>query len=271
MMLTTTLDGLWALQVLSGIECLAPELGLRPHLPSVETRESALAHPVAWDLLDAGVINSAGEVDSAVLEWLTVLARRDVALLLHRGGPRMLLARFAHWWVAIERSADLVRLSGVSTATSEQSAGTVICDQIDELCGQRPAAAMRPVSINADEMLGAVGDGESLRKFLRANRFDHEQIRLLTLASDADRSDQTSIVAIQSGVGGTSGRSHIDGGALTVIDTPDGRLLAEHLNHDGAAWMVVTPGSAEAITAAVQKLMRRLPAQHNWYSHRKAV
>lgn len=54
---------------------------------------------------------------------------------------------------------------------------------------------MRPVSINADEMLGAVGDGESLRKFLRANRFDHEQIRLLTLA-DADRSDQTSIVAI---------------------------------------------------------------------------
>lgn len=70
-----------------------------------------------------------------------MLSRRDVALLLHRGGPRMLLARFAHWWVAIERSADLVQLSGVSTATSEQSAGTVICDQIDELC--RSAAGGR--------------------------------------------------------------------------------------------------------------------------------
>ena len=36
--LTTTLDGLWVLQVLSGIESLAPELGLRPVLPSAEPR-----------------------------------------------------------------------------------------------------------------------------------------------------------------------------------------------------------------------------------------
>ena len=48
--LTTTLDGLWVLQVLSGIESLAPELGLRPVLPSAEPRESALAHPIAAEL-----------------------------------------------------------------------------------------------------------------------------------------------------------------------------------------------------------------------------
>ena len=36
-MLTTTIDGLWVLQVLTGIEVLAPEMGLRPILPSVET------------------------------------------------------------------------------------------------------------------------------------------------------------------------------------------------------------------------------------------
>ena len=41
-MLTTTVDGLWVLQVLSGIEVMAPELGLRPHLPSVESAESML-------------------------------------------------------------------------------------------------------------------------------------------------------------------------------------------------------------------------------------
>ena len=41
-MLTTTLDGLWVLQVLSGIEVLAPELGLRPILPSLETAQLAL-------------------------------------------------------------------------------------------------------------------------------------------------------------------------------------------------------------------------------------
>ena len=36
-MLTTTIDGLWVLQILAGIEVLAPELGLRPILPSFET------------------------------------------------------------------------------------------------------------------------------------------------------------------------------------------------------------------------------------------
>ena len=61
-MLTTTLDGLWVLQVLSGIEVLAPELGLRPHLPSVETTHMALAHPVAEELRDVGAIGPAGPI-----------------------------------------------------------------------------------------------------------------------------------------------------------------------------------------------------------------
>ncbi|MGV1089194.1 MAG: ESX secretion-associated protein EspG [Mycobacterium sp.] len=278
MMLTTTLDGLWALQVLSGIEVLAPELGLRPHLPRFETRQSALAHPIAEELRDAGAINAAGDVDDAVLEWLTVLSRRDIALLLHTreagdtcSPTRVLLARFAQWWVTLERSTDLIRLSGVGTATSEQSAGLAIAHQMDRLCGQMPAAVMRPVSIKIDEMLGAVRDMTTLRNYLREKRFDAEQIRSLTLAAQAERSRQTSVVAIQSGVGTHSGRAHIESGALTVIDTPEGRLLTEHVIHDGTRWMVVTPGSADALMTAVQKLMRRLPAQQNWYSHRKAV
>ena len=277
-MLTTTLDGLWVLQVLSGIEVLAPELGLRPHLPRIETRQSALAHPVAVELAGAGVINSAGVVDDTVLEWLTVLSRRDIALLLHTreagdscSPTRALLARFAQWWVAIERSENLIRLSGVGTATSEQSAGVAIMGQIDRLCGQMPASVMRPVSIRTDEMIAAVGDMTTLRNYLREKRFDPEQIRSLTLAAQAERSRQTSIVAIQSGVGMTSGRAHIDAGAITVIDTPEGRLLTEHVTHEGRPWMVVAPGSADALIVAVQKLMRRLPARQDWYSHRKAV
>ena len=86
-MLTTTLDGLWVLQVLTGIEVLAPELGLRPHLPSVETPQMALAHPIARELVAAGVMDDAGVVDQTVVEWLTVLSRRDVALLMHVQTP----------------------------------------------------------------------------------------------------------------------------------------------------------------------------------------
>ena len=264
MMLTTTLDGIWVLQVLSGIEVLAPELGLRPHLPSIETTQAALAHPVAGELINAGVINAAGEVDDAALEWLTVLSRRDIALLLQSREPgeyrpptRMLLARFAQWWVVLERSADLIRLSGVGTATSPQSADAAIAHQIDRLCGHMPAALMRPVSINTGEMLSTVRDMASL------------QTRTLTLAAQPERSRQTAIVAIQSGA--TSGNSLIDGGAVTVIDTPEGRLVTEHVNHGGTSWMVVAPGTADVISTAVRAQMHRLPAHQAWYSHRKAV
>ena len=46
-MLATTLDGLWALQVFTGIETVCPELGLRPHLPrgDGERPEVAARHP----------------------------------------------------------------------------------------------------------------------------------------------------------------------------------------------------------------------------------
>src|SRR4030088_1177768 len=75
--LTTTVDGLWALQVLTGIETVAPELGLRPHLPSVEPKRLALGHPVTTELRDVGVIDESGAVSTTVVEWLTVLSRRD--------------------------------------------------------------------------------------------------------------------------------------------------------------------------------------------------
>ena len=270
-MLTTTLDGLWVLQVLSGIEVLAPELGLRPHLPSIESRDAALAHPVAAELIDAGVITTSGTIDDTVLEWLTVLSRRDIALLLHMrevgAQPvQTLLARFGQWWVALERNDSLIRLSGVGTTNSEQSAGRAVMREIDRLCGAMPASAMRPVSIKTDELLAAVRSGANLQNYLRTKRFDTDQVRQLTLASEPERTRQTSVVAIQSGA-----RPQITPGALTVIDTPEGRLLVEHVSQDGIAWMVVTPGSAEALATGVRNLLRRVPAQPAWHSYRKAV
>ncbi|OBH21194.1 hypothetical protein A5710_03140 [Mycolicibacter sinensis] len=54
--LTTTIDGLWVLQVLAGVESLPPELALRPTLPDIETARMAMAHPVAHELCTQGVI-----------------------------------------------------------------------------------------------------------------------------------------------------------------------------------------------------------------------
>ena len=272
-MLITTIDGLWLLQVLSGTEVLAPELGLRPYLPSVETTEMALTHPIAAELREAGVITAGGAVDSTVLDWLTVLSRRDVAVLMYVRTPsqvvdRVLLVRFAQWWVALERCGGMVRLSGVGVATSEQSAAMLLRIQIERLCGAMAPAALRPTTLDIAELLKTVSVGGDLRAFLTARNLDCDQINMLTLAADPVRSAQASFVAIQSGV---ARNPVIGAGSVTVIDTPAGRLLTECAVRDGKSWMIAGPGSDTNIASAVTTMMRRLPAQEAWHSYRKVI
>ena len=266
-MLTTTVDGLWVLQVLSGIEVVAPELGLRPHLPSAETSEMALRHPIAAELQSAGVITVEGTVDEPVVEWLTVLARRDGALLLYAQLPashsqpeRVLLARFRQWWVALEQHGQIVRLSGVGIATTQHSVGDLIYTEIQRLCGELPPARVRPVTVDAAELLAGVGDHASLRTFLLAQKLDPDQYGLMMQAGEPGISAQISIVT-----------SPVDAGTVTIIDSPQGRLVSERITRDGKTWMVVSPGSARQIGSAVHKLMRCLPAGHVPYPHRKVV
>lgn len=277
-MLTTTIDGLWVLQVLSGIEVLAPELGLRPHLPSAETAAAARSHPVAAELRQAGVIDAGGEVDAVVAEWLTVIARRDVALLIQAQSSRrateldqVLLARFAQWWVALERHGEMVRLTSAGTATSEESARMVIGHQIDRLLGNVPAAEVQPVTLDALKLISDVREHRDLGCALRRQGLCDEQVRTVVSAGDSAASAQMSIVAIQSGVVQSATRTHIESGAVTVIDNAAGRLMVEHTPRHGRSWMIVSPGSAAQIAAAVQTLLRRLPAQTDWHAYRKAV
>jgi hypothetical protein len=278
-MLTTTVDGLWVLQVLAGIEVLAPELGLRPTLPSLETPQLALQHPMAAELSAAGVIDETGTVDAVVVEWLTVLARRDVALLFDVRTPdnpetpaRAVLARFAQWWVVLERSEDVVRIGGAGTASAEGAASAVLTTQIERLCGTNPSASLRPVTLDADALLASVTSHATLRNFLRDQRLEAEQLHTVMMVADPTRSTQSSIVALQAGVE-TAGptRTHIEHSVVTIIDTPEGRLVAEHLQSAGRKWMVIGPGTVANINEAVNKMMRRLPANEEWYSHRKVV
>jgi hypothetical protein len=277
--LTTTIDGLWVLQVLTGIEVLAPELGLRPILPSVETRHMALAHPIAAELRNVGVIDEAGAVDDVVKEWLTVLARRDVALMIHLSTPgreelptRALLARFAQWWVVLERSEDLVRISGAGTSTTESAANDVINATIDRLCGTLDPAPLQPVTVDIDKVMAGVNGQEMLREHLLRERLDGDQLQVLMMAADMRRTSRAFIVAIQSGVdSGQPSRKHFEESVVTIADTPEGRLVGEHYVADGKRWMIIAPGSSSSIATAVNKMMRRLPANEEWHSYRKVV
>jgi hypothetical protein len=277
--LTTTVDGLWALQVLAGIEVVAPELGLRPVLPSAETAQMALAHPISAELRTVGVVDESGTVDPVVVEWLTVLARRDVALLIQvrnsdigEQPARALLARFAQWWVVMERSEELVRIGGAGTASAEGAANAVLTAQIERLCGTNTPASLRPITLDGDALQSGVTSQETLRKFLTNQRLDADQLRMAILAADPKRSTQSSIVALQSGVEtGRPTRTHVEHTVVTIIDTPEGRLMAEHVPSAGKKWMVIAPGTATNIASAVNQMLRRLPANEKWYSYRKVV
>jgi hypothetical protein len=277
-LLTTTVDGLWVLQVLTGIEVVAPELGLRPHLPSVEPKRLALGHPVTAELQAVGVIEGSDNVDRTVVEWLTVLSRRDIALVVQFGRPgddepaRVLLARFAQWWVVMERSADLIRISGAGTANTESSASAVLNTQIERLCGTNAPAALRPVTLDADAMRTAATNQEGVRRFLASQGLEADQVQVLALAADPDRSAQASIVAIQSGVEtGRPTRTYVDPSVVAIIDTPAGRLVAEHTYSGGKKWMIIAPGTKSNVGSALNHMMRRLPADQEWYSYRKVV
>jgi EspG family len=277
--LTTTVDGLWVLQVLTGIETLAPELGLRSIRPSVESRYEALAHPIAAELRAAGVLDETDSVDRAVVEWLTVLTRRDVALLISVRTPdnqetptAALLARFAEWWVVIERSEDLIRIGGAGTSTAEGAANAVIRGQIERLCGTNKPAPLRPVTLDADALQEKATSRQALDAFLASQRLDTDQLQMLKMAADVERSAQAGIIAVQSGValaGPT--RTHVEQSAVTIIDTPEGRIVAEHEPSAGKKWMILAPGTTSNITTAVNRMMRRLPANEEWYSYRKVV
>ena len=266
-MLTTTVDGLWVLQVLSGIEVVAPEIGLRPHLPSVETRPTALRHPVAEELRRASVITESGEVDGPVLEWMTVLSRRDRALLMcttstanNANQDKILLAGYYGWWVALERWGSLVRLSGVGTATTEQAAWQLISAQTERFCGRQAPAAFRPVTVDVDDMLSSVDDRKSLLSFLSRQKFDADQAATLVRAADHTVSRQLTVVAVTTATSGTARTSRIGEDVVAIIDTPDGRLACEHVQRDGKTWMVITPGTASHVASAVTRLILGVPA-----------
>lgn len=276
-MLTTTVDGLWALQVLSGIEVVAPELGLRPHLPSVETRPMALLHPVAGELRDAGAITENGDVDGFIVEWLTVLSRRNRALLMYASPAastpspdKILIAGYSRWWVALERWGSLIRLSGVGTATTEQAAGQLISAHTERICGWRSPAVFRPVTLDVGDMVSSVDDRRSLLAFLSRQKVDADQAAALVQATDHTASRQITVVAVASATSGAALASRIGKDVVTIIDSPAGRLSCEYIRRDGKTWMVITPGTASHVASAITRLILDV-AVANRIQQREAV
>jgi len=275
--LTTTIDGLWVLQAVTGVEQLCPELGLRPLLPRLETPELALRHPVVAELTACGALDATGNADPMIREWLTVLLRRDLGLLLHINVPgrdptRAAICRFATWWVVLERHGDLVRLYPAGTASEAATATELVVGQVERLCGVAEAAPLRPVTVDTNELLESAHDAASLKAFLLRQRLDVDQLHIVTMAADPARSASAAIVAVQAGVGpDKTARLAIGESAVAIVDTAAGRLCVEGISSGGRRYQVLSPGSRSDISAAVQRLIKNLPAGEEWYSYRRVV
>lgn len=276
-MLTTTVDGLWVLQAVTGVEQTCPELGLRPLLPRLDTPDRALRHPIVAELKAAGVLDEAHNVDPMIREWLTVLLRRDLALMVHIDVPgreptRVSICRFASWWVVLERHGELIRLYPAGTAGNETAASELVVGQIERLCGVAEAAALRPVTLDTEHLLASVRDSATLRTFLLAQRLDADQLQLVLAAADPARSARASIVALQAGVGPDElARMAVGETSVSIVDTPSGRVCIESVISGQRRYQIVSPGSRSDIGGAVQRLIRRLPAGDEWYSYRRVV
>jgi EspG family len=276
-MLTTTVDGLWVLQAVTGVEQTCPELGLRPLLPRLDTPERALRHPVVEELKAAGALDEAGNVDPMIREWLTVLLRRDLGLLVNITVPgrevtRAAICRFASWWVVLERHGDLVRLYPAGTASNENGASDLVVGQVERLCGVAEVAPLKPVTLDTEQLLGSVRDAASLRTFLLSQNLDVDQLQIVTMAADPVRSAHAAIVGLQAGVGPDEmARIAVGDSTVSIIDTPAGRVCVENVISGQRRYQILSPGSRSDISGAVQRLIRRLPAGDEWYSYRRVV
>ncbi|QUR69453.1 ESX secretion-associated protein EspG [Mycobacterium spongiae] len=276
-MLTTTVDGLWVLQAVTGVEQTCPELGLRPLLPRLDTPDRALAHPIAAELMAAGALDESGAADPMIREWLTVLVRRDLGLLVTMNVPgheptRAAICRFATWWVVLERHGELVRLYPAGTASDEAAASELVVGQVERLCGVAEAAPLKPVTLDSDELQQSVRDGASLRSFLLSQRLDVDQLQIATMAADPARSAHAAIVALQAGIGPEkTARLVVGDSTVAIVDTPAGRICVEGVMSGQQRYQVLSPGSRSDIGGAVQRLIRRLPAGEEWHSYRRVV
>ncbi|GFG71582.1 ESX secretion-associated protein EspG [Mycolicibacter senuensis] len=282
-MLTTTLDGLWVLQAVTGIEALCPELGLRPLLPRLDTAERALQHPIAEELAEIGALDGQGEADPMIREWLTVIMRRDVALLLQMNFPgrpygdpqhmtRVSINRFASWWVVLERHDQEIRLYPAGTAGDQAAAADVVVGQIERLCGVTEPAPLRPVTLDTKELLERVRDADGLRNYLAGQRLDIDQQQILLMAADPEVSGQADIVALQPGAGPDElARMAIGDTSVLISDTPAGRVCVENIDNGGRRYQIVSPGARADVANAILRLIRRLPAGADWHSHRRVV
>ncbi len=270
-MLTTSVDCVWALQALLGLERMPTPLRLKPFIPSahgdlvVETtqgRQPLQATAQYHDLVGVGVIDGSGRVDDAVRDWMTVLSRaeREVMLTIRRpgapatdtAGPTvhervLVVCRYQRFLAMAARDGEEMVIGGVGEA--EDTAGQIdaICNIIIPALGEHPPADIDGINLPKDylqrEMDAAAGSPDGVAAALRQAGLGPWEVEVVAAATQLDKSAMAVVAVIDHGA-----QLRVHPRVLTVADSDYGRIsFTTTVGGDGTEWLSIWPTTAASL------------------------
>jgi len=277
--LTTSVEGLWVLQALLGVESMPVALHLKPFIPSahgsliVETDAGhvPLAQTAQYhSLVQAGVIDEAGRVDEVVRDWMKVLGRpdREVVLVIRRpsGHPaddaptvseRVLVICLHRRWMAMAaRDGSEIVIGGVGEADDPDRQIELMCRVLVPAFGESVAADIDGVNVELDVLLAAMGAAassgrEAVTAALAKVGLPPHEVEVVTAATRLDESAMAVVSLIDHGLD-----IYPHPRVLTVADTDFGRVsFTTMTGADGKQWMSIWPTTPAGLRDDLTELL----------------
>jgi hypothetical protein len=279
-MLTTSVEGVWVLQALLGVESMPVALHLKPFIPSVHAELTVdttagrvpLAQTAQYDsLARAGVINTRGEVDAVVRDWMTVLGRpdREVVLTIRRPdqpatdttGPTvhervMVVCRHRRWMALAARDGDQMVIGGVGESDDPTQQIDAVCRMLLPALGSHPPADIDGVNVSRQLIQTALESAvplgaDAVARALRLAGLGPREVEVVQAATRLDNSAMAVVAIIDHGAGL---RAHPR--VLTVADTEFGRIsVTTTTGADGKAWMSIWPTTPSGLRQDLAELL----------------
>jgi EspG family len=278
-MLTTSTECVWVLQALLGLESMPVALHLKPFIPCahgdlvVETdagRQPISATAQYASLVSAGVIDSAGQVDDVVRDWMTVLSRpdREVVLAIRRPdqpatettGPTvaervMVVCRHRRWLAMAARDGGEMVIGGVGETDEPAKQIDAICAMLVPAFGEHPPADFDGINVPKDlvqvAMDAAAPGPDGISAALRMAGLGPWEVEVVSAAARLDDSAAAVVAIIDHGA---QMRAHPR--VLTVADTEFGRIsFTTTTGADGKEWMSIWPTTPSGLRDDLASLL----------------
>ncbi|OBJ10849.1 ESX secretion-associated protein EspG [Mycobacterium sp. 1465703.0] len=278
-MLNTSVECVWALQALLGVERMPVTLHLKPYIPSAhsdllvdtDAGKVPLANTAQYhSLVQAGVIDEHGRVDAAVRDWMTVLGRaeREAVLTIRRPDQpathecpatvherTMVVCRYGRYLAMAARDGDDMVIGGVGESDEPTRQVELMCQMLVPAFGEHPPADIEGINVPKDMMQMAIDAAgqtpEGMAAALRRLGLGPWEVEVVQAASRLDQSAMAVVAVIDHC---PDVRPHPR--VLTVADTEYGRIsFTTTTGADGKEWMSIWPTTASGLRDDLANLL----------------